>query len=68
MSHKSHTRSLIFSFIKLIETQFSSKVKIIRSDNGSEFNMQSFFVDNDIVHQRSCIATPQQNGIVECKY
>lgn len=37
MKAKSETSILIKSFVKLIQTQFNSTIKIIRSDNGPEF-------------------------------
>jgi len=30
--------------------------------------MLKFYLDNGILHQTSCIDTPQQNGRVECKH
>lgn len=52
----------------MVQTQFSCKVKIVRSDNGLEFKMSEFFKQNGIVHQTSCVYTPQQNGGVEQKH
>ena len=44
-------------------------IKIVRSDNGTEFNcMLSFFETSGILFQTSCIGTPQQNGCVERKH
>lgn len=50
---------------------FLPQLQTIRSDNGSEFlskQIQQWFHDNGIIHQRSCVATPQQNGLVERKH
>ncbi|KAJ0920051.1 putative RNA-directed DNA polymerase [Helianthus annuus] len=58
-------------FYELVLTQFKKKVKIIRSDNGTEFvnsQMNSFFKTNGILHQTTCSYTPQQNGVVERKH
>ena len=52
----------------MVETQFSKKVKTIRSDNGMEFFMRDFFAKQGICHQLSCVETPQQNGVVERKH
>jgi hypothetical protein len=43
-------------------------IKIIRSDDGLEFVMPSFFKTKGIIHQTSCVETPQENGIVERKH
>ncbi|GAU15685.1 hypothetical protein TSUD_109430 [Trifolium subterraneum] len=51
------------------ENQFNSKVKCVRSDNGTEFmSLSKFFTSKGIQHQTSCVATPQQNGRVERKH
>lgn len=68
MNHKSDTHSYIIKFVNLVETQFSLKVKIIRSDNGPEFTLKIFYLDKGIIHQSSCVSTPQQNGVAERKH
>ncbi|XP_058003648.1 uncharacterized protein LOC131180063 [Hevea brasiliensis] len=55
----------------LISSPFDAMVKIIRTDNGVEFvnsNFAQLVSDRDIIHQRTCPYTPQQNGIVERKH
>lgn len=44
------------------------KSKCIRSDQGQEFNMPEFYASKGIIHQTSCIFTPQHNCIVERKH
>lgn len=68
MHYKSETCHLLKSFIQLVETQYSSKVKILRSDNGQEFDMPTYYSEKGIVHQTSCVSTPQQNGVAERKH
>lgn len=51
-----------------MEKQFDTKIKAIQSDNGAEFIMKQFYASQGIIHQTSCIETPQQNGIVERKH
>ncbi|KAM2714488.1 hypothetical protein EV2_044230 [Malus domestica] len=68
MNHKSDARSYLITFIHLVETQFSTRVKVLRSDNGPEFLMTQFFSDKGILHQTSCVSTPQQNGVAERKH
>ncbi|KAL2236583.1 UNVERIFIED_CONTAM: Retrovirus-related Pol polyprotein from transposon RE1 [Sesamum indicum] len=55
----------------MVRTQFESKVKVLRSDNGSEFTsgvFQYLLHSLGILHKRSCPHTPQQNGVVERKH
>jgi hypothetical protein len=59
MKQKSETSPLIQSFFTLIKTQFSTSIKIVRSDNGPEFNMHSFYAQHGTLHQKSCVGTPQ---------
>ena len=66
---KSEVKKVIERFCAYTETQFDKKVQKVRSDNGSEFMcMSGFFQDKGIVHQTSCVDTPQQNGRVERKH
>jgi len=42
----------------------------MRSDNRSEFTlgpMKNFYGEHGIIHQTTCVDTPQQNGRVERK-
>ncbi|KAG7579359.1 Integrase catalytic core [Arabidopsis thaliana x Arabidopsis arenosa] len=55
--------------LALVERQFSTKVKTVRSDNGSEFIcLKDFFAQQGIIHETSYVGTPQQNGRVERKH
>ncbi|WVZ14716.1 hypothetical protein V8G54_012282 [Vigna mungo] len=47
---------------------FKTKVLTIRSDNGTEFIMAEFYKNTGIVHQTTCVETPQQNGLAERKH
>jgi hypothetical protein len=68
LKYKASVSSHVQNFITLIENQFHVTPKIIRSDNGPEFFLTDFFALKGIVHQKSCVETPQQNGRVERKY
>ncbi|KAL4347795.1 hypothetical protein GQ457_17G000690 [Hibiscus cannabinus] len=68
MIYKSEVRNLIVNFCQMVQTQFSKLVKCIRTDNAKEFDMIIFFKEKGIVHQNSCVHTPQQNSVVERKH
>lgn len=54
----------------MIKNQFQTSVKILRTDNGSEYInvvIRDFLSTNGIIHQKSCVDTPQQNGVAEKK-
>lgn len=56
----------------MVERQFHSKIKVIRSDNAFERGIgkvqEEYFFKQGIVHQTTCVGTPQQNEIVERKH
>ncbi|KAK0588592.1 hypothetical protein LWI29_002973 [Acer saccharum] len=69
MRHKNEAQSLLKRFFSYVCTQFESRIKTFRSDNGGEFiSLRSFFQDNGVIFQHSCVYTPQQNGVVERKH
>jgi len=66
MQHKSKVHHLLMNFIKFVQTQFHTTIKIVRSDNGTEFlSLQPFFTSCVIEFQRTYVYTPQQNGVVK---
>ena len=65
---KFEVTSSVVCFITLDENQFLCRVKIIRFDNGLEFQLIKFFQQKGILHQTSCMETPQQNRVVKCKH
>ncbi|GJV61904.1 retrovirus-related pol polyprotein from transposon TNT 1-94 [Tanacetum coccineum] len=63
--------SVLQAFIKLVQTQFSTKIKVFQSDGGTEFvnhTVRKIFEDNGTFHRLSCPYTPQQNGRAERKH
>ncbi|KAF5754617.1 putative RNA-directed DNA polymerase [Helianthus annuus] len=71
LANKTEVFENLCSFYELVLTQFEKKIKMFRSDNGTEFvnNQMSVFCKNKgILHQTSCPYTPQQNGVVERKH
>ena len=70
LKHKDEVFATFHLFHTMIQTQFSEKIKILRSDNGGEYVNQQFrtYLDNHgILHETSCSQTPQQNGTAERK-
>lgn len=51
-------QNLPLIFCQLVSTQFNSKVKVIRSDNGMEFHLPIFYSTYGIIHQRTCVEAP----------
>lgn len=52
----------------MIRTQFDAQIKILRSDNGTEFidgTFRNYLAEHDILAQTSCVRTPEQNVIPE---
>ncbi|KAL0402248.1 UNVERIFIED_CONTAM: Retrovirus-related Pol polyprotein from transposon RE2 [Sesamum latifolium] len=69
--HKRQVTQLLDTFFKMVHTQFDTKVKIIRTDNGTEFlnaQSRSLFTSLGILHQTISPCTPQQNRVVERKH
>ncbi|GJY97820.1 putative ribonuclease H-like domain-containing protein [Tanacetum coccineum] len=64
------TSEILKFFIKEVENLVDKKVKIIRSDNGTEFKnkvMDDFCREKGIKREYSVARTPQQNGVAERK-
>ncbi|GKB42010.1 putative ribonuclease H-like domain-containing protein [Tanacetum coccineum] len=62
------TSEILKNFIREIENLVDKKVKIIRSDNGTEFKnkvMDDFCREKGIKREYSVARTPQQNGVAE---
>ncbi|CAL5338710.1 unnamed protein product [Camellia sinensis] len=70
LKDKSEVRSVFINFYAMIQTQFHTKIQILRTDNGTEYfnhTLGPFLQENGIIHQSSCVDTPQQNGVAERK-
>ncbi|GJU08231.1 putative ribonuclease H-like domain-containing protein [Tanacetum coccineum] len=68
LTTKDETSEILENFIKEIENLVDLKVKIIRSDNGTEFKnkvMDDFCREKGIKREYSVARTPQQNGVAE---
>nr|GEU62772.1 hypothetical protein [Tanacetum cinerariifolium] len=70
LATKDETSPILKTFITGIENQLSLKVKVIRSDNGTEFknyDLNQFYELKGIKREFSVPRTLQQNGIAERK-
>nr|GEV13207.1 hypothetical protein [Tanacetum cinerariifolium] len=70
LATKDETSPILQTFITGLENQLSVKVKVIKSDNGTEFknnDFNQFYGMKGIKREFSVPRTPQQNGIAERK-
>nr|GEX97251.1 hypothetical protein [Tanacetum cinerariifolium]GEX97569.1 hypothetical protein [Tanacetum cinerariifolium] len=70
LANKVETTPILKTFLTGLENQLSLKVKVIRSDNGTEFknsNLNQFYRLKGIKREFSVPRIPQQNGIAERK-
>ncbi|GFS40400.1 anaphase-promoting complex/cyclosome 2 [Actinidia rufa] len=70
MAHKSDFYKVFRTFHSMVQTQFFTSIKILRSGLGGEYSLSEFiaFLDtHGIIHQSSCSDTPAQNGRAERK-
>ncbi|GKB94897.1 putative ribonuclease H-like domain-containing protein, partial [Tanacetum coccineum] len=68
LTTKDETGEILKNFIKEIENLVDKKVKIIKSNNGTEFKnkvMDDFCREKGIKREYSIARTPQQNGVAE---
>ena len=59
---------LMLTIFSMVNTQFNAKIKCFRSDNAPDLKLLKFFKSKGTDLQFSCIATPQQNSVVERKH
>lgn len=65
---KEETKHHIISFLQRFQNVTGKTVKVIRSDNGSDevnSHVKSVTDSLGIVHQKTCVYTPEQNGCAE---
>ena len=62
LKNKHEVFEIFRSFHNMIQTQFSAKLQILRSDNGEEYDNAQFhiyFQEHGLHHETSCSQTPQ---------
>ena len=65
LKNKSDVSHIFPIFCTMVQNQFGTKLKKIRSDNARDYFNQilfHWFQKEGIIHESSCITTPQQNG------
>lgn len=70
LKHKSEVAETFRKFKKLVENECGRTMKIVRSDNGTEYTSSSFksiCEDSGVQHQFTAPYSPQQNGVSERK-
>lgn len=68
LTYKSEVLKVFQEFCSMVHTQYGCHIKILRTDNGIEYTnhpFESFLKSLGIIHQTSCVGTPQQNGVAE---
>jgi len=68
LRNKKDVTTIFPVFVKLVETQFKTKIKGIRSDNAPELAFTELVKEKGMMHYFSCAYTPQQNSVVERKH
>lgn len=71
LKKKSEVFAVFVKFQRMVETQFSKKIKVFQCDGGGEFSKAEFInhlENSGIVRHISCPNTPEQNGVAERKH
>ncbi|ODM88300.1 Retrovirus-related Pol polyprotein from transposon TNT 1-94 [Orchesella cincta] len=68
LKSKAEAAGCIMRYVNFIENQTNHQVRILRSDNGTEFvnhDLTSFLNEKGIIHGKSAPYSPQSNGKIE---
>ena len=71
MKSRSEILSIYYNFAKMVETQFSKRIKTFRSNNALEYTQYAFQAllhSYGTVHHLTCPGTSQQNGRAKRKF
>ena len=71
MKHRSELLQVYSNFVKMVETQFSKRIKFFRFDNALEYTQYAFQAvlhSYGTIHQLTCPSTSQQNDRAEQKF
>ena len=70
MKEKSEVGRIFEIFHNMVQTQFHSRIQVLRTNNGREYYnlaLNSYLQKVGIVHQSSLVDSPQQNRVTERK-
>ncbi|RVW75295.1 Retrovirus-related Pol polyprotein from transposon TNT 1-94 [Vitis vinifera] len=70
LKQKSDVSIVIPNFHSMVQNQFGVKIKSFRIDNAKDYFNQilsPYFQSQGILHDSSCVNTPQQNGVAKRK-
>jgi transposase InsO family protein len=70
LKRKSDVFSVFKDLCALIKNQHEATIKVLRSDNGTEYvnqELEQFLTANGIEHQTTRVNTPEQDGVAERK-
>ena len=70
LKQKSDVSIVIPDFHSMVQNQFGVQIKSFRTNNARDYFNQilsTYFQLQGILHDSSCVNTPQQNGVVERK-
>jgi len=71
MKHRSELPKIYIMFARMIQTQFSKPIKVLRADNAMEYkesSLLSFLQSQGTISQYSCPGTSPQSGRAERKH
>jgi len=70
MNEKSEVSQIFQNFHSMIQTQFHTNIQILKTNNAKEYfnsKLNTYYLNQGILHISSCVDTPQQNGVAERK-
>ncbi|KAK8951032.1 hypothetical protein KSP39_PZI004596 [Platanthera zijinensis] len=71
LKQKSDVFPCFQNFHKMVSQQFGGTIRVLRSDNGGEYDDRgkfgAYLANHGILHQTTCVHTSTQNGVAERK-
>ena len=70
IKEKSKVSQIFKNFNSMVQIQFQTNIQVFRTDNSKDyfnFVLGNYLVTHSIVHQNSCVDTPQQNRVAKGK-